>query len=90
MPSAQLPWRGEGGKQCWRKSSAAHLYIKSEHIQHWERGLAQWFPSCCHLARGSCHPFSREPVEDDIKICSLPSRDGESPDYTRGPSSLLG
>lgn len=36
------------------------------------------------------HLLTWEPTEDDMKMCSLPPHDGESPDYTRVPVSLLG
>ena len=66
------------------------LASESERTQHWEGGLAHWFPPRCHFARVSHHPLSWEPPKDDIKTCSLPSCDGKSPDYTWVLSSLLG
>lgn len=61
------------------------LASREEHTQHWEGGLIQWSPR-----QSSHHPISWKPTEDDIKICFLPSHDGESPDYTWVPSSLSG
>ncbi|TRZ24580.1 hypothetical protein HGM15179_002527 [Zosterops borbonicus] len=40
--------------------------------------------------RGSHQPISWKSTEDDMKLCFLPSHDGESPDYTWVPYSVSG